>query len=161
MSVDYSLFRSSKELLDVPCDRRISELDEQTILPFGSQHDLIECLCSIPKFFENNWQPKRTLKCKQYSPSSSIDYVYEYHQSGCNGRMVTYVLRDDPVIEFSINRAFPEDFLPLVHALEDLGPFLVFDPQLGKLMSPSDLNYAIDEWLKKNYQEKELESKYV
>lgn len=67
---------------------------------------------------------------------------------------------DDPIIMISINRAYPEDFLPIVNVLSDIAPFEVCDPQLGEFTNTDKLFYSFDGWMQKNYEEDELSLHY-
>jgi hypothetical protein len=164
MSVDYTLLRISPVFLDIPSDQWLEELTAETVMTIGSQLDVIGRLCSILGFEHDDQEDELRLKYwreAQYQDPLSSAYqlpsiatvTYKYHQSNDNGRVVEYRLSGDPVDYVSINRAYPEDFLPVVDVLSDIAPFLVFDPADGSLTNPEGLFYSLDDWIQKNYEE--------
>lgn len=104
MSIDYDLYKVPQ--VTVP-----SEMLEA--IPFGSQQEIIDRLCSILGFSLTS----------ENSPSATIFYQY-HHESDC-GRVIQYRIHGDPVSSISINRALPEDLLPVVDVLGDLAPFVI------------------------------------
>lgn len=152
MSVDFSLFRASSE----------DEFDEASELSFGNQQEIIERLCSTVGFeYDHEYNERQLAALKEYqkeqissdmSPMSIIFYCY--HHEDDMGRAIEYYLQGDPVTCISINRAYPEDFLPIIEALEDLEPFVIFGPD-GTLQ-PEELDYSYDEWIEMNYEDNEL-----
>lgn len=164
MSVDYTLFRVSSEFLEIPSSQKLKEWTAETALPFGSRLDIIERLCSILGFEHDERRDKQILKCWKESQSEGLissdcqpqittTVHYKYHQNNNNGRVVTYELEGDPIICIWMNRAYLEDFFPLVEVLSELAPFLVLDPQDGRLTNPEEFFYSLDDWIQKNYEE--------
>ena len=152
MSVDYDLYR-------VPLEPILDEMNQP--MPFGiffgSQQEIIDRLCFVLGF-ERNAKEDEWLT-SEHSPIATIFYKY-HHKSDC-GRVIRYKICDDPVISISINRAFPEDLLPVINVLSNLAPFAIVSSVNG-LTNPQELFYSCDDWLQKNYQEDEdaLQSSY-
>jgi hypothetical protein len=163
MSVDHILLRVSPSFFDIPSDQWLEKLTAETVMTFGSQLDVIRRLCSILEFEHDDQEDQVCLKYWRQSQSQdSIPFArqppamatiyYKYHQSEDNGRVVRYLLLGDPVDCISMNRAYPEDFLPVVDVFGDLAPFLVFDPTDGSFTNPEKLFYSLDNWMQKNYE---------
>jgi hypothetical protein len=164
MSVDHTLLRVSSSFFDIPSNQWLEELTAETIMTFGSQPDVIRRLCSILGFEHDAHEDK--LRLKYWRESQSQDSIpsdrqppaiatihYKYHQSEDNGRVVRYLLLGDPIDCISMNRAYPEDFLPVVDVLSELAPFLILDPTDGSFTNPEELFYSLDDWIQKNYEE--------
>jgi hypothetical protein len=95
-----------------------------------------------------------------YQPLTIATIYYQYPHRENDGRVVKYSFIGDPVEYISINRAYPEDFLPIVNVLNDFSPFLIFDPTNGQFDKPEELFYSFENWLQKNYEEDELSFQY-
>lgn len=137
MSVDYFLIR-------IPPNQQPETCNEW--LPFGSQQEIIDRLCAVIGF---EFPPKQDLS-KDYR-TATIRYTYQHRNE--QGRVIKYLLQKDPVACISINRAYPEDLLPIVEILNNLSPFAILTPQ-GQ-MELESLVYSFDDWIEKNYEEEE------
>ncbi|MDX2216951.1 MAG: hypothetical protein SFY66_27040 [Oculatellaceae cyanobacterium bins.114] len=164
MSVDHMLLRVSPNFLDIPSNQWLEKLTAETVMTLGSQLDVIEQLCSVLGFEHDEHEDQLRLQCwREFQSQDSISsdrqpplmatICYRYHQHDDNGRVIMYNLLSDPVDCISINRAYPEDFLPVVDVFSDLAPFLIFDPTDGSFTNPEKLFYSLDDWLQKNYEE--------
>lgn len=154
MSVDYMLLR-------VTSNQKIETMTK--LLPFGSQQEVINRLCYVLGFERDTWEDEHVqleiekwmrsqghLKPEDKKPSRAT-MLYKYHHKNDNGRIVSYSLQGDPVASFHINRAYPEDFLPVIEVLRHLEPFSIMGPQ-GHI-DPESLFYTVDDWVQKNYEE--------
>lgn len=144
MSVDFFLFR-------VPIDQDPVGTDAQ-LLVFGSQEEIIERLSS-----EIGFEVLSREDLPNIGPWATI--AYTYHNENDEGREVEFALQGDPVDCISINRAYPEDFLPVISLLDDIGPFLIQGPE-DEPINPDDFFYSYDDWIQKNYEEDELSFAY-
>ncbi|XHX79602.1 MAG: hypothetical protein RBJ76_06705 [Stenomitos frigidus ULC029] len=142
MSVDYWLFRASAK----------QEMDGTEELPFGSQEENIERLCSTSGFELRSKEPLANI-------GSRATITYTYRQKNDMGRDVEFALQGDPVACISTNRSYREDFLPVIAILLDLSPFEIGDLD-GDIVSPEKLFYSLDDWMQKNYQEEVLSFNY-
>ena len=144
MSVDYFLYR-------VSIDKDASDRADQ-LLAFGSQDAIIERLSSVIGF---------EVLSREELPNIGhwVTVTYTYHNENDEGRVVEFALQDDPIACISINRAYPEDFLPVMNILDDLGPFLIQGPE-DEPINPDDFFYSYADWIQKNYEEDELSFGY-
>jgi hypothetical protein len=121
---------------------------------------MIERLCSSLEFEHDEQYDKRTLESlikarseglihSGYQPLIIATICYQYPHHNNDGRLIAYSLIGDPVEYVSINRAYPEDLLPIVNVLNDISPFLIFDPTNDQLNKPEELFYSLDDWLQK------------
>lgn len=153
MSIDYDLYR-------VPLEPILDEMNQPMPfgIPFGSQKEIIDRLCSVLGF-ERNANKKDEWLTSEHSPRATI--LYKYHHISARGRVIRYQICDEPVISISINRAFPEDLLPVIDVLSNLAPFVIVSSVDG-VTNPQELFYSFDDWVQKNYQEDEdaLQSSY-
>jgi hypothetical protein len=145
MSVNYLLLRISPSVFPDDPNQILEELTDETVLPFGSQQEIIDCLCSVLGF-------------EHYTDYTQTIIFYKYHHRDNCGRVVRYSLLDNPVTAISINRAYPEDLLPVIDVLKHLEPFIILTPH--KLLNPEKLFYSFDDWIQKNYDEDELSFYY-
>lgn len=145
MSDDYFLLR-------VPIDQNSAGTDKQTLI-FGSQDKIIERFSSEISF---EVLSRRDLP----NIESWVTIAYTYHNKNDQGRRVKFALHEDPLACISINRAYPEDFLPVINVLSDLGPFLIQGPE-DEPINPEDFFYSYDDWIQKNYEyEDDLSFRY-
>lgn len=151
MSVSLSLFRVASSFLKIPPDQRISELNEKVVLPFGSCSNIVERLCEASGF-------SRNLAYGKTLPLARINYWYQ--PGNIHGGIMAYKIWDDPVSCITVKRAHLEDFWPIIDVLKDLEPFLVLHPGDGKLISPHDFKYSMNEWFHKNSAENARHFKY-
>ena len=171
MSVDYTLLRIAPDFLKIPPDQMVEKMTAETVLPFGAPKELIDQLCSILGFEHD--EAENNLRLERWKDSQAQGFVshdwqppvtstirYEYHQKDDNGRVVIYSLSSDPVICISINRAYPEDFLPIVDVFRELAPFLMLDPTDSKFINPEGFFYSLDDWMQKNYEEDACSFRY-
>ncbi len=144
MSVDFFLYR-------IPSDLSSSDSIEK-FLPFGSQDEIIEHFSSEIGF---------ELLSQDSPPNSRnwITFLYTYHHESNMGRVVEFSLEDDPVTCISINRAYPEDFWPVINTFNELSPFLIQGPDV-KPINPDEFIYSFDDWIQKNYEANELSFSY-
>ncbi len=121
------------------------------MLGFGSQQEVIDRLCTLPDFdrAEIRKYAQSQGALSELPPSAAI--LYTFHYENDSGRTVSYSLCEDPVGCICINRAYPEDFLPLIDALKDLSPFTILGPR--GYIDPESLFYTLDDWIQKNYEE--------
>lgn len=154
MSVDYMLIR-------ILSGRELEAMNE--LSPFGSQQEIIDRLCAVLGFERNIWEdehlrPEREEYLRnqgllhpdeQRPPWATI--LYRHHHENDDGRVVSYSLQGDPIECISINRAYPEDFLPVIDILQELNPFLILGPE--EPIDPESLFYTFDDWIQKNYEE--------
>lgn len=146
MSVDYLLLRILPSIFHDDPNQILEELTDETVLPFGSQPEIIDCLCSVLGFEHYTDYTHRTI------------IFYKYHHYDDCGRVVRYSLQDNPVTALSINRAYPEDFLPVTDVLKHLEPFIIVTPD--ELLNPEKLFYSFDDWMQKNYEEDQIQFDY-
>ena len=146
MSVNYLLLRISSSIFHDDHNQILLDLTDETVLPFGSQQEIIDCLCSVRGFEHYTYNTHQTI------------IFYKYHHHGDCGREVRYSLLDDPVTTLSINRAYPEDFLPVIDVLKQLEPFIIVAPD--ELLNLEKLFYSFDDWMQKNYEEDETSFYY-
>lgn len=141
MGVSLSLYRVANSFLNIPSNQRISELNEEVVLPFGSRSHIVELLCAASGFSHN-------LAEGTTPPLAWINYWYQ--PDNIDGRILTYRICNDPVSCITVKRAYVEDFLPIIDVLKNLEPFLVLNPSSSKLISPHEFKYSMEEWFQKN-----------
>ena len=166
MGINHFLFKVSPAFLKIPPGQRVSQLNEEYVRPFGSQANIIECLCDVPGFERDVQADEAYLTLQQKSERQGltilsqpllpmVTFTYHYpHTTDC-GRAITYRLQDDPVTCFATNHAYREDFWPLIHALGDFTCFLVFNPR-GEFTNPADFRNSFKTWMRKNYEDDDL-----
>lgn len=140
MSVDYFLFRASPS--------KDNQTMMQELLPFGSQEEVLQRLCSSPGF-----KPSTKKRINNDKSWAFVTYCYSYGDR--EGREIEFALQGDPVDCISVNRAYKEDFLPITHVLTDLAPFEIMDID-GEFVSPDELSYSFSDWTQENYKNNSL-----
>lgn len=171
MSIDFFLFRIAPDFLRIPSDQMVERMTAETALPFGAQKELIDQLCSNLGFEHDeaeddlwleHWRDSQAqgLIPLDRQPPVIATIRYRYHQENDNGRVVIYSLSSDPVDCISTNRAYPEDFLPIVDVFRELAPFLMLDPTDSKFINPEEFFYSLDDWMQKNYEEDACSFRY-
>ena len=151
MGVDYSLYR-------VPVGLTLMELiSEETVLPFGSQTEVLELLCRAPGFehdlLRENQRQKASEWCREQDYESGdqaawADVRYTYPNRKGIGRLVSYGLKDDPVTCFNISKTYIEDLWPVIQVFQSLTPLEMLTPAGGQNIS--EMPYSYKKWMQMN-----------
>jgi outer membrane protein assembly factor BamB len=121
--VDWFLFRAEEPVADFDLEKI------ETAPHFGPRETiktrLIDARIFGASIEESHWKPTRGAWCSEVNEFVLGKSFETLHISADSGRTIVVSLWGDPVEHLTIEKGDPKDFLPIVDALADLGPFVV------------------------------------